>query len=288
MKLYSSPPMKLITAEQIPNIDRTAFNWLFRNKQEDKGAYHTTYPPALWEKNGIYYQLNYFSRCADEYFLLENCDFPDALTFSTDFYGSGNLNIIELSNLLFLAENFGYDISAFVLFEKYGVTGDRKIRTLRALKDLPEAIKRYLALKSFSFKTLNLLIRLPDNVISIVESYILKENPSVSDFKKMITKLFDMKEDIPQDFTTYDKNELESVFLSKNVFQENFLDELKHFTYQMKPVEIKNFDNFETDTFDLTFKINSPEDFEKILNQMFEKKEIIKEIYRVMEKYDLH
>lgn len=280
--------MKLITAEQIPNIDRVTFNWLFRNKQEDKGACHTTYPPALWEKNGIYYQLNYFSHCADEYFLMENCDFSDALSFSTDFYGSGNLNIIELSNLLYLAENFGCDISDFSLFEKYGVTGDRKIRTLRTLKDLPEVIKKYLAVKNFSFKTLNLLIRLPDSLVSIVGSYILTENPSVSDFKKMIAKLFDMKEEIPHDLTVYDKNELERVFLSKNVIQENFLSELKYLTGQIKPVEIKNLDNFETDTLDLTFRINSPEDFEKILNQMFDKKEVIKGIYSLMEKYDLH
>jgi len=288
LKLYSGPPMKLITAEQIPNIDRATFSWLFRNKQGNKGAYHTTYPPALWEENGIYYQLNYFSHCADEYFLMENCDFSDALSFSIDFNGSGNLNIIELSNLLYLAENFVYDISDFVLFEKYGVAGDRKIRTLRSLKDLPEVIKEYLAVKNFSFKTLNLLIRLPDNLIGVVESYIVTENPSVSDFKKMVTKLFDMKEGIPQDLRTYDKNELEKVFLSKNVIQKNFLSELKYLTGQMKHVEINNLDNFETDTLDLTFRINSPEDFENILSQIFKKKEVIKDIYSLMEKYDLH
>lgn len=288
MKLYSSPPMKLITADHTANIDRATFNWLFRNKQENKGAYHTTYPPALWEKNGIYYQLNYFSHYAEEYFLMENCDFSDALSFSTDFYGSENLNIIELSNLLFLAENFGYDVSDFSLFEKYGVTGDRKIRTLRSLKDLPEVIKGYLAVKNFSFKTLNLLIRLPDNLISIVGSYIWAVNPSVSDFKRMIAKLFDMKEEISPDLTVYDKNELERVFLSKNVIQENFLSELKYLTDQIKPVEIKNLDNFETDTLDLVFRINSPEDFENILSQMFKKKEVIKDIYSLMEKYDLH
>jgi len=288
LKLYLSPLMKLITADKIPNIQRLTFNWIFPGENEGRDVENITYPPALWEKDGIYYQLNYFSRCADEYFLLENCDFPDALIFSTDFYGSGNLNIIELSNILFLAENFGYDISDFVLFEKYGITGDRKITTLRVLRDLSEAIKKYLALKNLSFKTLNLLIRLPDNVISIVESYILKENPSVSDFKKMIAKLFDMKEEIPQNLTIYDKDKLQRVFLSKNMVQENFLGELKELAGKMKPVEIKNSDNFETDTLDLCFKINSSEDFEKILSKMFERKNVVKDIYRVMEKYDLH
>jgi len=288
LKLYSSPPMKLIKPDKPAKIDRATFNWLFPNKQGETGVDHTVYPPALWVRKGIYYQLNYFRRNTDEYFLLESPDFSDAFSFSIDFYGSENLNIIELSSLLYLEKNFGYDISDFSLFEEYGITGDRKIRTLRALKDLPEVIKSHLALKNFSFKTLNLLIRLPDNVISIVESYILSVNPSVSDFKKMITKLFDMKEEIPQDLRTYDKNELEKVFLTKNVIQENFLSELKYFAGKMKPVEVKNLDNFETDTLELSFKINSPEDFEKILNQMFEKKEVIRDIYSLMEKYDLH
>jgi len=280
--------MKLITADQTTNIDRATFNWIFPDRKEETGANDITYPPALWEKKGIYYQLNYFSHCADEYFFLENCGFFDALSFSVDFYGTKNLNIIELSNLLFLAEHFGYDISDLDLFERYGVAGDRKVKTLRELKDLSEDIKEYLAVKNFSFKTLNLLTRLPENLISILDSYLLTENPSVSDFKKMVTKLFDMKEEIPQDLATYDKNELEKVFLSKNITQENFLSEMKDIAGEMKPVKIKNLDNFETDILELSFKINSPEDFEKILNQMFEKKKVIKNIYRVMEKYDLH
>ncbi len=277
--------MKLITADQLPNIDRVTFNWTF---PENKALTSITYPPALWEKSGIYYQLNYFSHCADEYFLIKNGDFPDAFSFTTGFHGSENLNVIELSNLLFLIETFEYNISDFILFEKYGVAGNRKIRTLRALKDLPESIKQYLALKNFSFKTLNLLVRLPENIINIVESYIVKKNPSVSDFKKMVAELFDMKEDVPRELTIYDKNELEKIFMSKNMLQNNFLKELKLLTDKMKPVEVKNTDNFETDTLELSIKINSPEDFERIPEQMSNKIEIIKDIYKLMERYDLH
>jgi len=277
--------MKLITADQVSNIDHVTFNWIF---PENKALESIIYPPALWKKNGIYYQLNYFRHCANKYFLLENSDFPDALSFATGFYGSENLNVIELSNLLSLIETFGYDISDFILFEKYGVVGNRKIRTLKALNDLPESIKKYLALKNFSFKTLHLLIRLPENIIGIVESYILTKSPSVSDFKRMVEKLFDMKEDIPQDLTIYDKNELEKIFLSKNLIQNNFFKELKQRISQMNPVEVKNADNFETDTLELRIKINSPEDFEKILEQMSNKIEIIEDIYKLMEKYDLH
>lgn len=280
--------MKLITFDQPIIIDRTTFCWIFPAGSGNQNSLYSVYPPAIWKTANVYYQLNYFDTINDEYFLLEDCDFTDAFLISVGFYGRENLNIVELSNLLCLAESFGYSATDFDIFEKYGVSGERKIRTLRMLKDFSAPLKGYLAVKNPSFRTLNLLVKLPDNIVDIVESYLETENPSVSDFKKIVTKLFDMKDEIPEKLRDFDKNELEKIFSSKNSVQQDFLKELTAYADKLNSVDVKNYDNFETDTLYFAFKINSPEEFETVLNNLLNKKDVIEDIYNLLEKYDLH
>jgi len=54
-----------------------------------------------------------------------------------------------------------------------------------------------------------------------------------------------------------------------------------------KNIFIENSDNFETDTLRITFTINSPEDYQDILEKLDRSKNTINEIYKLLEEYDL-
>jgi len=280
--------MQTITINNSENINTSLFNWVFPDEEKITNRFPSFhYPPAVWKNNNQSYKLNYFNISTNTYFLLDTDSFPDVLNFSMDFYNAENANILELANLAHLILKFGYQTEDFELFKLKSIKGNQKINTLLKIRTLPYQIKKYLAYKNPSFKILNILAKFTEPLINITESFIVENNPSLSEFRSFITNLFDFKYDIATSINKYDEEYFRQLFYNKNPVYTEFIGKLNPLLNMGKNIFIENSDNFETDTLRITFTINSPEDYQDILEKLDRSKNTINEIYKLLEEYDL-
>lgn len=280
--------MQTIKVDNPEKINTSLFNWIFPDDEKIRTrSANLSYPPAVWKNNDQIYKLNYFNISSNKHFLLDTDSFADVLNFSMDFYNAENANIMELANLTDLVLKFGYQTDDFDLFKTKSVKGNQKINTLIKIRTLPYQIRKYLAYKNPSFKILNIIAKLNESLINIAESFIVKKNPSLSEFRSFVTKLFDFKYDIAKGINEYDEEYFGQLFYTKNTVYNEFIEKLNPLLNREKNIFIENMDNFETDTLQVSFSINSPEDYQYILEKLLRNRNTIHEIYRLLEDYDL-
>ncbi len=261
-------------------IDRQSFNWRY-NREETKRVY----PPVVWEFGNKYIQLNYFDIVEEENFIF-NGTFKDALEMSLNFYLSDSLNIVELSNILHLCLKYNYAYEEIFIFDKLNIKGKKNFEILKLIIAFPDELKKYIAEKNVSIKILSVYVKLKDNLKNIIHQYVELKKPSVGDFRKIVNLLFDNGRNI--DINYYDEKYFKNFVPKNDKIKIEFEREFQNLTKKAESIIIKNSDYFETDTLDICFSINSYDEYLDKIKILEKNSKNIKEIYDLLESYDLH
>jgi len=279
----------ILTEIDSSKIDNVTFNWLFRNTSisgttgvlSDKDF---TYPPVVAHIYDKYYQLNYFDKISKNYFMLEKSSLYDAVNISINLYNADSVNLVELSNLMKLADNFDISYDKLDLFAKKSIEGSKNIESIRALDDLSETIKRYIVQKNISLKTINILTRIDNDKKKIITEFISGKNPSVSTFKKFLCFLYDYSKYIK--INNFDEGYFNSILCSVNKIKYDVINQFDKYKKQMRKISITN-NNFETSELSFVFEAGDFKDYKACIDELNNKKDVVNKIYKLFEENDI-
>lgn len=271
--------MDIIHVDQ-NTIDRLSFRWIYQRSEAE-----TVYPPMIWKNGGETYQLNYFDKLSDETIGVQG-SFTDAINASVEFYGADTLSIIELSNLLWLSDQFATDPASFDFFEQNSIQGRKHFDILRRLQECPEILKTYVAEKNVSLKILGIYLKLSDNLKQVVQEYVMLENPSVSSFRKFVHLVFDNSRVI--NTSTYDAEYFSTFSTPSFQLKTELKSELNELLSAFDQIHISNDNEFETADLKFQFNIDSPDSFRKMLAELQQNEKTIHQIYDLLKRYDLY
>lgn len=259
------------------NIDENSLKWIFR--AENISA---VYPPAIAEIDGVKYKINYFETESSADFYMTNCtDFQSALELSLNFYGKPE-NIVEAAAFYSLSKNLGLSDFAEKKLGECGYKGNKTLETLKNIDLLSYNMKKYAAQKNIPAKTLAIFFKLKNGLQAVVEEYVKRDTPSVQNFRNLVTLLFDMN---PDTFC-YDHEKLKLLAGEKSAVQDNFLN-LFYKIISNVNAEIKSMSNFETSEISVCITGRNEEEIFQKLTDITQKKEIFKQIYKLLEENDI-
>ncbi|KAA0258107.1 hypothetical protein FHQ18_06835 [Deferribacter autotrophicus] len=259
-------------------IDKESFNWLY------KRSVNSIYPPIIARVDNRFYQLNNFDYDGDDVFLENFESYESVVNFSTSLYS--NINLVELANILEVAENFKCNIDKVKVFQERGVKGKKNFEALKNILNMPDKFKSYIVDKNITLKYISLFLRLKQNLKDIVLDYIEKETPSVGDFRKLLNFLYDYSRLINIDF--YDKEYFERIKREKNKQLFDVLVAFDELQKQFgKNVKIISKSNFETCDFELNVRFSNTDELFMEIEKIKENKDKIEEFFEELKDYDL-
>lgn len=271
--------MELKKINEIP--DRELFNWYFDNSDIND---NDIYPPLLASINKKYYQLNKCNLIVKEYLYLGELNYLDALNISIN--QKKNINVIEISNILYITDLLNLDISEIDFFYNNNLEGETLLEALRKVRVYPYEIKKYIVSKKISFKFIILISKYFDIIGKILEQYIKEFSPTISEFRKYLYLLIDYKDYI--DLKNFNFDEISKVVQKKNKQYYLFYDKYNEIKKILSPIKVENLDNFETSQLTFSFVISNYIDYKNILNKLTENKEQLNEFYSFLKKYDIY
>ena len=168
------------------------------------------------------------------------------------------------------------------IFQEKNIRGRKSFETLEKSLNLPENLLNFIDKKDIPLKTVSLIISQHKNIINFIAEHIKYNDLSVQGFRKFVEKVCDFKEIIPEkysaDFTFPDTRSKSHIEIDNK-----YAELINYF----KNIKINNLDNFETLKLNISFDINSLQDYENILNILENNKINIKSFYELLEKYGL-
>ncbi|MGA1846661.1 hypothetical protein [Deferribacter abyssi] len=259
-------------------IDKNSFNWLYKRSD------NSVYPPIIARVDNMYYQLNNYEYEGGDVFLEDFESFEDVLSFSTSLYS--DISLIELANILKIAENYKCNIDRIKIFKEKGVKGKRNFEVLKNILSLTDEFKSYIVVKKITLKYISLFLRLEENLKSIVLDYIKKETPSVGDFRKLLNFLYDYSRFINIDY--YDKEYFEEIRKNRNKQYYNVLVSLDQLQKSFgKGIKIIPVSNFETCEFLLNLKFSDTEELIMKIETIKNNRDKIELFFEELKNYDL-
>jgi hypothetical protein len=272
--------MRVVRPNRSEMVDRRKFNFLFRFDEEYN---HNIVPVSFIDD--IYYVLGNFLFETDEYLLIEDITtFNKCLEFSINFL-NGKLNIVELSNIYRIITENNLSLDNFQVFKNSNILSKEHFSVLKNIYYLPDPLKKYIAIKDISIKTLLILVKFDKVVIDKISKLIEENLLSVSNFRNLINDIYDFYDEID-----YKKPLLSEIKRCKGKIKNRYssLNETIENILQLNgDVEFLNKNFYELCNFNISFEIKSYEDFCKKVDNLAEKKGKVKEVFSLLKNYDL-
>jgi hypothetical protein len=269
----------MLLIEDTGNINRSLFNYLYIQKENDQ-----FYPPLVVKIENNFFQLNKFDTAGGLVLFIGEKSYEEALNISIKSHS--DINIIELSNILTLAELLDINIDNISILKENGIKGDKVIFAIKKLRQMPEILKNYLIAKDISYKYIIILSQLNAKLTSLMTDYVNKNNPTLSDFRLMLTLIYDYKSFIDLDY--FDEEYIKKIVRERNLLETIFFDAFNSFKAELAPVKVKNYDNFETTRLEFVFESLDFKDFEDKINYFRSKIDAVKNFYNLIKAYDIH
>jgi hypothetical protein len=269
--------MELIKAKVIP--DMKLFNWYYDYHDPDK-----IYPPVLAKINGTFYQLNKFNVSKDYYLYLGETDYQNGLNTSINL--KKDKNVVEISNILHIATSLNIEIREIEYFNNNNIRGKKLIEALKIVKDYPETIKRYVITKEVSFKTIILISQYLSVISKILEQYIDKYSPTISEFRKYLYIFIDYKDYIDLEELNIDK--INSIIIERNKHLYEIYSKFNTLKKEFLPITIENNDYFESSQLIFSFAILNFIDYKKIVEILKNNSELLEKFYNYLKDNDIY
>jgi len=258
----------------IKDTDTKAFNWIYRS-----GGDISIYPPAVALIDGTYYRLNAFDIDTEDFFLIDATEPSTAINISISHY-NGVANPVEAANIYNICSAFGINPSSFL--EPFGYKGKKSFEILSDLSSSSETLKSYCAEKNLSIKVLGIYFKLRNGIRNAVDEYIRQSSPSVSNFRNVVTTLFDMN---PDTFC-YSAENMQKLTGEKAVVKNDFMTAFNEFTKEIE-AEVSGIDGFETPGAKLTIKGTSADEILDRINKLGKQKEELEKLFGFLQDNDI-
>ncbi|MBZ4672880.1 MAG: hypothetical protein JG762_1110 [Deferribacteraceae bacterium] len=272
--------MKIIRNNLTDKVDTKTFNFYFPKNVESLNPI----VPCVKIDDTVYVIAN-FNSPANELLLFEEiCDYTTAINFAVNLQ-SRKLNIFDLSNIYTFILNNNLKIEDFSFFMEYNIVSKKQFCILERLQYLPDNLKSYIVEKDIAFKYLNILTNFDEKIIEIISNYVHIKNPSVSNFRILISNIYDFRDEINFE------NDLDSEILrlrgefNKRRFDfEQKITELLHIG---NGIVMENKNNFELCTISVNFEVKSFEDFLDKIKTLEKSERKVEEVFNILKNNDL-
>lgn len=247
----------------IERIDKSLFN-----------IYETNNLPAFaLSINGLYYQISGFENIGNEYIYYGEYDKNDAINLSVSFIN--NISYKILIKIYEICKKLNADINKINIFQEKNIKGKKSFETLDKSLNLPENLLDFIDKKDIPLKTVSLIISQKEHIINFIAEHIKYNDFSMQNFRKYVEKICDFKEIIPINYTP-DFSFPDVRSKSHIEVDEKYMELINNF----KNIKINNLDNFETPKLNISFEINSAEDYENILHLLKSRSDNILSFYK--------
>lgn len=254
----------------IENIDKDIFNINNNNNM----------PAFALSINGIYYQISGFNNSGNEYIYYGEYSPNKAVNLAVSFINNVSYKI--LISIYEICSKLKADINEINIFHEKNIKGGKSFETLEKSLNLPGNLIDFIDKKDIPLKTVSLITSQQEHIINFIAEHIKYNDFSMQGFRKYVEKVCDFKEIIPKnysaDFTFPDTRSKSHIEID-----EKYAELINNF----KNIKINNLDSFESPKLNISFDINSLQDYENILNILENNKINIKSFYELLEKYGL-
>lgn len=254
----------------IENINKDLFN-IYENN---------SLPAFALSINSIYYQISGFNNGSSEYIYYGEYSADDAINLYVNFIH--NISFKILIKIYEICTKLNADINKINIFQAKNIKGRKSFETLEKSLNLPKNLIDFIDKKDIPLKTTSLITSQQEYIINFIAEHIKYNDLSMQGFRKYVEKVCDFKEIIPENYSpdfifpdTRSKSHIE--------IDEKYTELINNF----KNIKINNLDSFESPKLNISFDINSMQDYENILSILENNKINIKLFYELLEKYGL-
>lgn len=254
----------------IENINKDLFN-IYENN---------SLPAFALSINGIYYQISGFNNGSSEYIYYGQYKSCDAVNIAVSFMN--HISFKTLVKIYEICNKLNADINKINIFYEKNIKGRKSFETLEKSLNLPKNLIDFIDKKDIPLKTTSLITSQQEYIINFISEHIKYNDFSMQSFRKYVEKVCDFKEIIPENYSpdfifpdTRSKSHIE--------IDEKYTELINNF----KNIKINNLDSFESPKLNISFDINSMQDYENILSILENNKINIKLFYELLEKYGL-
>lgn len=254
----------------IENINKDLFN-IYENN---------SLPAFALSINSIYYQISGFNNGSSEYIYYGEYSADDAINLYVNFIN--NISFKILIKIYEICTKLNADTNKINIFQEKNIKGRKSFETLEKSLNLPENLIDFIDIKDIPLKTTSLITSQQEYIINFIAEHIKYNDLSMQAFRKYVEKVCDFKEIIPENYSadfqfpdTRSKSHIE--------IDEKYTELINNF----KNIKINNLDSFESPKLNISFDINSMQDYENILSILENNKINIKLFYELLEKYGL-
>ena len=254
----------------IENINKDLFN-IYENN---------SLPAFALSINSIYYQISGFNNGSSEYIYYGEYSADDAINLYVNFIH--NISFKILIKIYEICTKLNADINKINIFQAKNIKGRKSFETLEKSLNLPKNLIDFIDKKDIPLKTTSLITSQQEYIINFIAEHIKYNDLSMQGFRKYVEKVCDFKEIIPENYSpdfifpdTRSKSHIE--------IDEKYTELINNF----KNIKINNLDRFESPKLNISFDINSMQDYENILSILENNKINIKLFYELLEKYGL-
>ena len=254
----------------IENINKDLFN-IYENN---------SLPAFALSINSIYYQISGFNNGSSEYIYYGEYSADDAINLYVNFIH--NISFKTLVKIYEICNKLNADINKINIFYEKNIKGRKSFETLEKSLNLPKNLIDFIDKKDIPLKTTSLITSQQEYIINFIAEHIKYNDLSMQSFRKYVEKVCDFKEIIPENYSadfqfpdTRSKSHIE--------IDEKYTELINNF----KNIKINNLDSFESPKLNISFDMNSMQDYENILSILENNKINIKLFYELLEKYGL-
>ena len=232
-------------------------------------------PPIAVSINSVYYQISGFADKNNEYIYYGEKNIREAIEEVCKYIYSKSF--IIYAKLALICNKFNIPIDSISIFQEKGLKGKKTEEILLNSLNLPRELLYYIDKKDVSVKLTGIILSQHKHIINFIKGYVIDNEPSIQSFRIFVEKTADFKDIIPneynKDFIFPDRRSI----LHKEM-NNCYNEVIKAFS----PLKIINNDSFESPKLSISYDIYSMEDYNKVLNILSTKKEVINRLYKKM------
>lgn len=237
-------------------------------------------PPAAVQIAGRYYRIAGFQDAGDTFIYYGEYGAEEAVNIAAGFMD--DKSIITLARIAFICDKLGAEKEKISVFAENSIKGRKTFETLANILKLPKNILEYAAKKNVPVKMMSLILAQKDNVISFLDGFLARTEPSLQNFRVFLEQAADFKEIIPHEYSP-DFLFPDRMSLSRRAVEDAFAN----FASSLKDMRVSNNDCFESPKITVSFDIHSAGEFREHALRLSENIENAEIFYRVLKDNDI-